>query len=142
MVRREIHIEEETVNLPIEQVWSLASSFGAPKAWMPSVKWVSVEGEGVGAVRTVMLAAGVAKERLEVLDHKNHVLTYQMLDPTPLPAKGSYATWKLESLSEDKTKITWIAGAEKVDDDGVAMIRPIYQRFMKDSLAAFVKVLS
>ena len=142
MARREIHIEEEIVNIPIEQVWSLASSFGAVKAWMPSIKWASIEGDGVGAVRTLMSMAGVAKERLEIFDHKNHVISYRILDPIPLPAKGGYGTWRLESLGEEKTKITWIADAEEVDDDGVAFIKPLYQGFMKESLAGLVKALS
>lgn len=142
MGRREIHVEERIIDAPLEQVWSLASSFGALKAWMPSIKWGTIEGDGVGAVRTLMTIAGVAKERLEILDQKNHVISYRILDPIALPAKGGYGTWKLESLGEEKTKVTWTADAEEVDDEGVAFIKPLYQGFMSDSLAALAKSLS
>lgn len=141
MAGRTIHIEEDIVNLPIERVWSLASSFGALKTWMPGVKWVTIEGDGVGAIRTVMLGSGPVREQLEVSDHKNYTILYRMLDPIPLPAKKAYGAWKMESLGEDKTKITWTAGAEEVDDESVAFIKPIYQGFLKESLASFVKVL-
>lgn len=142
MGRKEIHVEGKIVDIPIEQVWSLASSFGSLKAWMPSIKWSTLEGDGVGAVRTLMSMAGVAKERLEILDQKNHVISYRILDPIPLPAKGGYGTWRLESLGEEKTKITWTADAEEVDDEGVAFIKPLYQGFMQDSLAGLEKALS
>jgi hypothetical protein len=141
MARKEIHVEEEILNFPIEQVWSLAASFGAVKTWMP-VDWATVQGDGVGAVRTVSVQGGVAKEQLEVSDHEKYVIIYRMLDPIPLPAKGAYGTWKLQSLSEHKTKFTWIAGAEEVDEDGVAFIKPIYQGWIKASLEGFVKALS
>lgn len=142
MGRREIHTVQEIINVPIEQVWSLASSFGAIKAWMPSIKSVTIEGNGVGAVRTVGSMAGLVQEKLEVLDPSNHVISYRIVDPTPLPAKGGFGTWKLESIGENKTKVTWIADAEEIDDAGIAFIKPIYEGFMADSLAGFVKALS
>lgn len=144
MARRVINTESVTINLPVEQVWSLASSFGGIKAWMPSIKWLTIEGEGMGAVRTVMSLAGIAHEKLEVLDNKNHYISYRILDPIPLPVKGGFGSWKLESIGEEKekTKVTWVADAEEIDDEGVAFIKPIYAGFMKESLAGFCKALS
>lgn len=141
MGRREIHVEERIIDAPLEQVWSLASSFGALKAWMPSIKWGTIEGDGVGAVRTLMTIAGVAKERLEILDQKNHVISYRILDPIALPAREATARGNWKALVK-KTKVTWTADAEEVDDEGVAFIKPLYQGFMSDSLAALAKSLS
>lgn len=109
---------------------------------MPSVKGVTIKGEGVGAVRTVNSMAGSVDEKLEILDPVNHVISYRIVDPTPLPAKGGFGTWKLKSIGEDKTEVTWIADAEEIDDAGVAVMKPIYEGFMADSFAGLVKALS
>ena len=109
---------------------------------MPSIKWCTVQGEGVGSVRTVMSFGGTVDERLEVLDHKNFVWSYRIMDPHALPMKGGFGTWKLQSVGENKTKATWIADAEEVDDDGMATIQPIFAPFMKESLTGLKKALA
>lgn len=141
MSRTVIHIETVIFDHPVEHVWSLASSFGAIKSWMPSIKWCTAEGQTVGSVRTLMSLAGIAKEKLEVLDNQAHVISYRILDPVALPMKGGFGTWKLESSGEDKTKVTWIADAEEIDAQGVATIKPIYEVFMKESIDGLKKAL-
>lgn len=142
MARHFIHKEEIIIDLPIEQVWSLVSAFGALVAWMPSIKWCTMEGQGeIGSVRTVMSLAGEAKEKLEVCDHAKHEFSYRIMDPLPLPAKGGFGNWKLQYINEDKTKVVWVADAEEVSPEGVAVIQPLYEPFMKESLAGLEKVL-
>jgi hypothetical protein len=40
------------INAPIGEVWGLVAGFGAEKAWYPGAKSVSLEGIGLGSVRT------------------------------------------------------------------------------------------
>lgn len=141
MSRTVIHIEEVDIDHDIEHVWALASAFGAIAAWMPAIKWCTVQGEGLGAVRTVMSFGSTVDEKLEVLDHQEFVWSYRIVDPVVLPMKGGFGTWKLQSAGENNTKVKWIADAEQVDADGVATIQPIFAPFMKESLAGLKKAL-
>ena len=43
----------ETINAPIAEVWAVISGFGNNKSWMTVVKSCSLEGWGIGSVRTV-----------------------------------------------------------------------------------------
>lgn len=142
--RTRIHVEQVVWDLPIEQVWSLVSSFGSIKAWMPSIRWCTIDGHGVGATRTVMAFVGVAHETLEVLDDKEHHISYRIQDwnPSPLPAKGGFGTWKLESKGENSTQITWIADAEQVEVESIPEIQKVYEPFMKECLAGLKKALA
>ncbi|EXJ63304.1 uncharacterized protein A1O5_11625 [Cladophialophora psammophila CBS 110553] len=142
MARTVIRIEEDILDHPVEQVWSLVSSFGAIQAWMRSIKWCTISGQGVGTVRTVMSMAGVQEEILEVLDNDAHCISYRIKDNPFLPMKGGFGNWKLESIGGGKTKVTWIADAEEINTDGVAAIAPIYEGFMKESIAGLKKALS
>lgn len=140
--RTKIHQDELTLNIPIDQAWSLVSAFGAIQTWMPSIKWVTVDGEGIGATRTVSGLAGEVQEQLESLDSKAYSLAYRILDPVPLPLKGGFGNWKLEKLGERSTRIIWTADAEDIEPDAVPKVKEIYQPFMKESLAGLGKCLS
>lgn len=142
MGRTLIRTEEDIFDLPPEYVWSLLSSFGAITAWMPSIKWTKINGDGVGSVRTVMSIAGEQQETLEVLDHDKHYISYRIKDSPVLPMKGGFGNWKLESVGQDKTKVTWIADAEEISPESVAVIAPLYEGFMKESMAGLKQALS
>lgn len=147
MSRTVIHIEKAELDHPVEHVWSLVSSFGAIKAWMPAVKWCMTDGHNVGSVRTVCSLAGEAKEKLEVLDDESHTISYRVLDPIALPMTGSRGTWKLERCSgsgEDKerTNLTWIADAETVDPEGLATLQLLCEGFMKNCLSGLKNALA
>ncbi|KIW90819.1 uncharacterized protein Z519_08602 [Cladophialophora bantiana CBS 173.52] len=140
--RTKIHEERVVWDFPIEAVWSLVSSFGAIQAWMPSITYCAVDGHGVGATRTVIGLAGEVKETLEVLDDKEHFISYRINDPVPLPAKGGFGSWKLESKGENKTSIAWTADAEEVAVEAIPELQKVYEPFMKDCLAGLKKALS
>lgn len=137
-----IHEEKATWDLPLEAVWSLVSSFGAIQAWMPSITYCAVDGYGIGATRTVVGLAGEVKETLEVLDDKEHILSYRIQDPVPLPVKGGFGWWKLEKKGEKRTQVTWRAEAEDIKPEAVPVVLKIYEPFMKECLVGLEKALS
>jgi hypothetical protein len=142
MSRTVIHVEKIDIDHSIEQVWALAAAFGAIVSWMPAIQWCTLQGDGVGSVRTVISFGSTVDEKLEVLDHENFTWSYRILDPHALPMKGGFGTWKLENIAENKTNVTWIADAEDVDSDGVEVIQPIFEPFMKDCLAGLKRALA
>ena len=58
-----------TIHVPADAIWQVISDFGAACQYITMVVNCTVEGEGVGALRTLTSADGsVIVERLETLD--------------------------------------------------------------------------
>ena len=78
-----------------KDVWEMIGAYDSLTKWMPSVKEIEVEGEGVGAIRKLYLEDGsVVVERLEEVDEENMSYTYSIIE-SPLPVKDYVATLKV-----------------------------------------------
>jgi hypothetical protein len=96
---------------PIETVWTRIAAFSGLEGWADGVSACSVEGEGVGAVRTVTRNGFSVRERLEAIDPAAHMLRYQILQPHPLPADVVHGNVILWALEEGRTEILWRSDA-------------------------------
>jgi hypothetical protein len=96
---------------PIETVWARIAAFGGLEDWVEGVSACSVEGTGVGAVRTVVRGDGDVRERLEVVDPVAYVLRYQILPPHRLPAGAVHGNVLLRALGEGRTEMVWRSDA-------------------------------
>jgi hypothetical protein len=92
---------------PIEIVWARIAVFGGLEDWADGVSGCSVEGKGVGAVRTVVRNGNSVRERLEAIDAVGHVLRYQILPPHKLPAQAVHGNVILQSLGAGLTEMVW-----------------------------------
>ncbi|MET0931041.1 MAG: SRPBCC family protein [Aeromicrobium sp.] len=130
---------ERTLPHPVGEVWAVVSSFGGLRGWIPDLERCSVEGVGVGAVRTVTVAGHTVDERLEVLDPDAHVVTYAVLPPHPFPADDVTGTIRLTDDGADGTLVEWWCEAGHVDDTDlmVRMVRRLY-RTSVEGLEAFL----
>ena len=73
-----------TINKPADTIWQAISDFGAAAQYLSGVVSCTVEGEGVGALRTLTSADGSAVvERLETSDEAARQLSYSLLTDTP-----------------------------------------------------------
>jgi hypothetical protein len=97
----------ETLDRPISDVWRIVAAFGSLEHWVDGVQFCRVEGEGVGAVRTVVRGGNTVRERLEELDAANFLLSYSILDPHSLPARDVRSTIALRQLTSGKTEFVW-----------------------------------
>ena len=50
----------DRIEASADQVWDLVRDFGGIQRFAPAIESVSVQGEGIGAVRTITLPGGVA----------------------------------------------------------------------------------
>ena len=88
-------------------VWQAVGNFGGVRAFIPVVQSCTVEGKGVGAVRTVTLDGGaVVTERLEARDARARILTYSILT-SPLPLEGYVSTMRVSELPHDRAELNW-----------------------------------
>lgn len=95
---------------PIDSVWAVAGRFGGLEAWVDGVSACSVEGEGVGAVRTVM-RGGAVREQLECCDAVRHQISYTVLAPHALPADDVRGEITLTAMGPEATEIIWLSDA-------------------------------
>lgn len=130
----------EVIDASIGEVWGVIAGFGALRLWMPAAESCSLEGFGVGAVRTVRALGAVTREKLTVCDPGAYRLTYALQDPTILPACGVEGEMSLRALGDNKTELTWSSRAEQVlvpAKDLTAIIEPFY----RDSIAGLKRAL-
>lgn len=140
MSRTLVHRETQVLDHDVDKVWSTVSDFGGVATWIPSVSTCTVEGKGIGTVRTVISSGMSIQEKLAILDNATHTISYRILDPTPFPMKGFFGTIQLDGQG-GKTRLVWTADAEDIDDDGMAIVRPVMDDFIKTSITGLRAVL-
>ena len=97
-----------TIHAPADAVWRVISDFGAAGRYLAGVVDCTVEGAGVGALRTLTSADGSAiVERLETLDAVTQRLSYALLTDTPFA--DCLTTMALRDLGSYLTELTWAA---------------------------------
>ncbi|XP_022993159.1 abscisic acid receptor PYL4-like [Cucurbita maxima] len=76
----------QTIDAPVAVVWSLVRRFDSPqtyKQFLKSCRIIEGDGETVGTVREVHVVSGLpalsSKERLEIIDHEKHVLSFSIV---------------------------------------------------------------
>ncbi|XP_073145748.1 abscisic acid receptor PYL4-like [Henckelia pumila] len=75
----------QSIDAPLDTVWSLVRRFDEPQAYKLFVKscHVILGGGGVGTLRDVRVVSGLpaesSTERLEVLDEERHVLSFSII---------------------------------------------------------------
>jgi len=104
------------LSAPAEEVWGRIGPFGALADWHPAIDRCTVEGEGVGAVRTLRIMGGAeVKERLEAQDDGARSATYAGVE-IPLPVTDYRGTLTVAPEPDGGCTVTWQATFEP---DGV-----------------------
>ncbi len=127
-----VHVEEE-IAAEAGAVWNLMSDFGGLCSWNPGIESCELEGEGVGAVRTLKMGGIVLKERLEGLDGAAKTYSYSIIEG-PIPATGYVAKVAVSDAGSGKTKISWSCNFEAngaPEADLVQLFQGIYQGGIK-----------
>ena len=81
----------ERIEASADAVWDLFRDFGGIQRFSKEIQSCTVEGQGVGAVRTLTLGALSLKERLEAFDDPGRRLQYSII-AGPLPLADYLAT--------------------------------------------------
>ena len=119
----------ESVAASAQQVWDILSDFGGIKVGGP-IEAFTIEGEGVGAVRTITMGGGQVIERLDVHDTGAKTFTYSIQnDDNPLPVSGYAATVTVTSKGDSACEVEWtgtfdVKGTDK--ETACKTVRGIY----------------
>jgi carbon monoxide dehydrogenase subunit G len=90
-----------------DSVWKQLRDFGGVGGWMPGVTSCQVEGEGIGAVRSVKMGDMMIKERLESLDDGKRSFSYSIVEG-PMPVQDYLATVEVSEVGPG-CRVDWTA---------------------------------
>ena len=112
------------VSMPVaaDQVWQTLKDFGAMNTWAPGIASLSLQGTGVGAIRTMTFKDGSkVVERLESLNDASRSLTYTILEST-LPVEGYIASLTVRDLGPAGSEVEWFStfGAKGAPEEDVS----------------------
>lgn len=96
-----------TINASAEEVWKTISDFNGLPKFVAAATKSTMEGSGVGALRTLTLPDGAQiVEKLESLDEQAMTLRYSIVSG-PLPVEGYVSTMKVKELAENLCEFGW-----------------------------------
>jgi mxaD protein len=96
------------INVSAGAVWQVLSDFGAACQYLGMVIDCTVEGQGIGAQRTLTYAdSSRIVERLETLDDASQRLSYALLSDTPF--RDCLTTVTVYELSPGQCEVAWTA---------------------------------
>lgn len=115
-----------------ETIWELLREFGGIQRWNSNgIESVSVEGEGIGAIRTIGIPGGVQlQERLEAYDDGARTFSYSFVGKVVIPVEDYYATMTVVDEGESECRVDWESTFEHPAMDGDAarkLIEGIYR---------------
>ena len=100
-----------TIHVSADAIWQVIGDFRAACQYLPGVGNCTVEGAGVGALRTLTTADGSAiVERLETLDEATHQLSYALLTDTPF--RNNLTIIAVRELGPNQAELSWSATFE------------------------------
>jgi carbon monoxide dehydrogenase subunit G len=104
-------------------VWQKLSDFGGLAGWMPGVKTCEMKGEGIGAVRTLMMGPMKVVEKLESFDVDSRSLSYSLIEG-PMPLQNFLATIKVTETSPSGCRVDWSAAFDLPEGVSEKQIAP------------------
>src|SRR5215468_9709436 len=121
----------ESIAAPAERVWALLGDFGGVMKWGGSMlQSCTVEGSGVGAVRTIGPPGGASiQERLEAYDPARRALSYAIIGKSPILLRNYLATCRVVATGPNQCRVDWEG---RFEPDGVPeeqaqnLVRGIY----------------
>lgn len=134
----EVKVEQE-IGASADKVWKVMRDFGGLKAWNPGIESCEVEGEGIGAVRTIKMGNFSLKERLEHLDDATRTFRYSIVEG-PIPASDYLATVTVTEAGPDRARIVWGSRFEP-NGASVADLTGLFEGVYKGGISSLKKSL-
>lgn len=118
------------VKASADAVWRAIRDFGGLDKFLHDVVNVTVEGQGVGAVRKLTFEDGMhIEERLESLDEKNRSLSYSIVS-SPLPIDNYLSTMTVREVGSHEAEVQWSStfnATGTTEDEAEAMVEGVYR---------------
>lgn len=104
-IKREV-TSKNFVELPATTVWNKLIGFGGTEKFVPElIEKVNVEGEGIGAIRTIHLkGGGEIVEKLTKIDDNSYHMEFIILS-TPMPVEEYTGIFEVHKISSEKCEV-------------------------------------
>lgn len=99
------------LDVSVDSLWPEIARFDGVERWIAGVDACEIEGQGIGAVRTLTLGERTVRERLVDLDAGRYEIAYDILEPHGLPAADVRGYIRLTALPGGGTQIAWSSEA-------------------------------
>lgn len=98
---------QQEIPASADKVWALLGDFNGLDTWLGVVTSSTMEGSGIGARRTLVLAdGGEIVEKLEALDNAARSLSYSNVSG-PLPVERYSSTMQVTPIDGERCKVEW-----------------------------------
>ena len=118
-----------TLAASADAVWEVVSDFNGLPKYVAAIAASTMEGTGLGAVRTLTLAGGgTVVERLESQDDAARTLSYSIVR-SPLPLESYLATVAVRPQGDDVCEIQWSSTFEPAgaaEEEASEIVRGVY----------------
>jgi hypothetical protein len=105
--------KRELIGAPVAEVWKTIRDFNGLTKFVSLIASSSVEGTGVGAVRTLKFTDGQeAVETLEEFDEATMTVCYSLVDEPSRPFRDYSATMRLRPYGDRECEIEWFGTFE------------------------------
>lgn len=102
----------KTIDVPSDEAWAAIRGIGGLDRWFPVISTCRVEGDGVGAIRTLgLVQGGEMKDRIEEIDDEARQVRY-LRTHHPLPAASYEGTVRVRDLGGGKSEVAWSVRVE------------------------------
>jgi hypothetical protein len=131
------------VSMPVaaDRVWQTLRDFGGMNKWAPGIADLTLQGTGVGAVRTMTFKDGSrVVERLESLNDDGRSFSYTILEST-LPVEGYVASLTVRDLGPAGCEVEWFStfGAKGPAEEDVSRMLTLGYRRSLSGLQKYVQ---
>jgi hypothetical protein len=121
----------EPIAAPAAKVWELLGDFGGVAKWGGGMLVsCTVEGSGVGAVRTIGIAGGASiQERCEGYDAAGRALSYSIVGDSPIPIRNYLSTCRVVETGPKQCRVDWEGRFEPAgvpEEQAQGLVRSIY----------------
>jgi hypothetical protein len=118
------------LNASADQVWKVLRDFNGLPVFVAAIKKSTMEGSGVGAVRTLTFEGGgpPVVEKLEKLDDQAKTLSYSIIT-SPLPVKDYFSTMEVMDVGAGQCELKWYSTFEPKDApeaEAVKVVEGVY----------------
>jgi len=97
----------QLINADSDQVWTAISGIGGLDRWFSIIAGCTVEGDGVGAIRTLTLTDGkLMKDVVEEIDQAGKRFRYHRIE-SPFPVDDYHGIVIVRSADNNKTEVIW-----------------------------------
>lgn len=134
---------KKDIKAPAREVWTLLSDFGGIGNIMRGMgpDDLTLEGEGLLAVRTIKTPTGTVKERCEALDEANMMMSYSILGDAPLPITHYLSTFRVFETGPQSCRVEWGSSFQPDGTVPLAEVEPMIEAIYKSGIIGTQKKL-